>query len=180
MFPLIVPTRSIDPSELTSPVITMPAVIIAFSSDAVFTSILFSAPLFSSLCSCSRTLPTVISFWSTWSRSSAASSADCSGVSSASSTGFSSAFACGISIESRFFSISSNAALSFVASVGCSVCTFSVVSGIFLTGCSLVSATSPWFRSSSGISSFTACDRSSFKSEKNPMIMYLRLSLVLL
>ena len=32
----------------------------------------------------------------------------------------------------------------------------------------------------SGISSFTACDRSSFKSEKNPMIMYLRLSLVLL
>jgi hypothetical protein len=31
-----------------------------------------------------------------------------------------------------------------------------------------------------GLCSFTACDRSSFKSEKNPMIMYLRLSLVLL
>ena len=62
IFQLIVPTRSIDPSELTSPVITIPVVITAVSSDAIFASILFSAPLLFSVFSCFRTLSTVISF----------------------------------------------------------------------------------------------------------------------
>ena len=48
--------------DRTSPVITIPAVITAVSSDAIFASILFSAPLLFSVFSCFRTLSTVISF----------------------------------------------------------------------------------------------------------------------